>query len=149
MLSCYPCSEWYERVGPGKCGCSGLSYLEKKDCRDPRLLTLGLLGAPLEAVMLTRTWGSRPRTWVSRPRTWASRPRTWDSRPRTWLKSLSQGQGLEDRSSRTKAKDTSQGWKLLGSFRKFPGKFPETWKVSIAKFPESYLKNLENQKERN
>ena len=63
------------------------------------------------AVMLTRTWGSRPRprTWVSRPRprprTWASRPRR---RPRSWLKSLSQGQGLEDRSLRT-GKDQGQG----------------------------------------
>ena len=65
-----------------------------------------------------------------------------ESRPRTW------GSVLKDRQGRTKAKDTSQGWKLLGSFRKFPGKFPETWKVSTAKFPESHLKNLENQKER-
>ena len=65
-----------------------------------------------------------------------------ESRPRTW------GSVLKDRQGpRTKAKDISQGWKLLGSFRKFPGKFPETWKVSTAKFPESHQKNLENQKE--
>ena len=43
----------------------------------------------------------------------------------------------------------SIGLKTSGSFRKFPGKFPETWKVSTAKFPESFLKNLEIQKERN
>ena len=61
-----------------------------------------------------------------------------ESRPRTW------GSVLKDRQGpKTKAKDTSQG------FRKFPGKFPETWKVSTAKFPESHLKNLENQKGRN
>ena len=87
----------------------------------------------LESVMLTRTWGSRPRprprTWVSRPRprprTWASRPRprprTWDSRPRprprTWLKSLSQGQGLEE----ARTKDQGQGHIIgLKNARQFP-----------------------------
>ena len=38
-------------------------------------------------------------------------------------------------------------WKLPGSFRKFPGKFAETSKVSTALFPESFRKHLEIQKE--
>ena len=92
----------------------------------------------------------RPRTWASRPR---PRPRTWDSRPRprprTWLKSLSQGQGLEEARTKDQGQGHIIGLKMLGSFRKFPGKFPETWKVSTAKFPEVTWKNLENQKERN
>ena len=48
----------------------------------------------------------------------------------------------KDLGFKAKAKD-------LGFKAKFPGKFPETWKVSTAKFPGSHLKNLENQKERN
>ena len=115
-------------------------------------------------VMLTRTWGSRPRprprTWVSRPRprprTWATRPRprprTWASRPRprTWLKSLSQGQGLVDWSLRTgkdqrpRPRTHHRVENFQAVSRKFPGKFPETWKFSTAKFsgksPEKFGK---------
>ena len=61
---------------------------------------------------------------------------------------------LRRQGPRTKAKDTSQGWKILGSFRKFPGKFPETWKVSTAsfrkvtwKFGKSERKKLKRNKE--
>ena len=115
------------------------------------------------AVMLTRTWGSRPRTCVSRPWPRTSRPRTWASRPRTWLKSLSQGRGLEDRWSLRTGKDYKDQDQGHITGLKTSRQFPEiSKKVSrnlksfhkLRKFPQQSFRKVtwkiwKNQKGRN